>query len=242
MTRGLGILFCRPGPGSTFEDGFALEADVADDLGIETHLVDADLVCDGEPERAVARLPDDVGELLYRGPILRAEEYEGLYASLSERGATLVVDPHAYELAMYVPEHHEAIEDLAAPTRWTFGEDVDEAWEAANELGDPRRAVAFEGADGELGRDARVDELAQRLLDALPVAEVAEDRAQAVAGSCRDLLGRQIEARLGEHLGQRVQDALAASLRSTTAAIDRHVVGEIRRGDTTGHGSSLRDS
>lgn len=135
MTRELGILFCRPGPGSTFEDGFALEADVADDLGIETHLVDADLVCDGEPERALAALPDGVGELLYRGPILRAEDYAGLYDAASERGASLVVDPTAYEHALYVPEHHEAVEDLSAPTRWTYGEDPDEAWEAAHELG-----------------------------------------------------------------------------------------------------------
>lgn len=131
-----GILFCRPGPGSTMEDDFALEADVVDALDFETHVIDADFVVDGEPEHAVARLPLDAGALLYRGPILSAEEYDALSDALAERGATLVTEPSAYEHALYVPEHHEDIADLSAPTRWTYGEDIDEAWEAAKELGD----------------------------------------------------------------------------------------------------------
>jgi len=135
--RDLAILFCRPGPGSTLEDTFELEADAVDALGIEAHVLNVDLVLDGEAERAVRRIPRDVGPLLYRGPILTAEEYEALYEAAIERGGELVVDPHAYEHALYVPEHHEAIRDLAAPTRWTYGTDVDEAWEAACELGDP---------------------------------------------------------------------------------------------------------
>lgn len=92
---------------------------------------------DGEAERAVRKLPRGAGRLLYRGPILSAEEYEMLYEAVEERGAELVVDPIAYEHALYVPEHHDAIADLAAPTRWTHGADVDEAHEAALELGDP---------------------------------------------------------------------------------------------------------
>ena len=114
-----GILFCRPGPGSTMEDDFALEADVVDALDFETHVIDADFVVDGEPEHAVARLPLDAGALLYRGPILSAEEYEALSDALAERGATLVTEPSAYEHALYVPEHHEDIADLS-----------DEQWDA----------------------------------------------------------------------------------------------------------------
>lgn len=133
----LAILFCRPEPGSVLEDDFELEADVVDALDLEAHVVSADLVVDGEAERAVRRVPRGAGTLLYRGPILTAEEYEALYEALQERGAELVVDPAAYELATYVPEHHEAIADLAAPTRWTYGHEVDEAYEAALSLGDP---------------------------------------------------------------------------------------------------------
>lgn len=132
-----GILFCRPGPGSTMEDDFEVEADVVDALEFETHVINADFVVEGDPERAVDVLPADVGRLLYRGPILSAEEYEGLFEALYERGAELIVDPAAYEHGLYVPEHHEVVSDLSAPTRWTFGTDADEAWEAACELGPP---------------------------------------------------------------------------------------------------------
>jgi hypothetical protein len=133
----LAILFCRPEPGSTMEDAFELEADAVDALDIEAFVISADLVVDDEAERAVRRVPRGAGRLLYRGPILTAEEYEALYEAVQGRGAELVVDPTAYEHALYVPEHYEAIADLAAPTRWTHGVDIDEAYEAAVELGDP---------------------------------------------------------------------------------------------------------
>ncbi|MBZ0116739.1 MAG: ATP-grasp domain-containing protein [Sandaracinaceae bacterium] len=133
----LAILFCRPEPGSTMEDAFELEADTVDALDLESFVISADLVVDGEPERAMRKVSRDAGRLLFRGPILTAEEYEALYEAAAERGAELVVDPVAYEHALYVPEHHDAIADLAAPARWTYGEDLDEAWEAARELGDP---------------------------------------------------------------------------------------------------------
>lgn len=132
-----GILFCRPGPGSVLEDGFELEADVVDALDVETHVVNADLVVDGEPELALEGLRYGAGELLYRGPILSAEEYEALSDALHGHGASLVVDPTAYEHGLYVPEHHPAIEGLAPPTRWTYGTDLDDAWDAACELGKP---------------------------------------------------------------------------------------------------------
>lgn len=128
------VLFCRPEPGSSMEDAFELEADVVDALDIEAFVISADMVVDGEAERAVRRVRRGVGRLLYRGPILTAEEYAALFEALGDRGAELVVDPVAYEHALYVPEHHEAVADLSAPTRWTYGTDVEEAFEAALEL------------------------------------------------------------------------------------------------------------
>jgi hypothetical protein len=133
----LGILFCRPGPGSTLEDAFDLEADVADDLGLATHIVVADLVVEREAELACEALPDDAGPLLYRGPILTADAYAELYEAAADRGAYLVVEPAAYEHALYVPEHHDRIADLSPPTAWTESEDIDEALVAARTLGPP---------------------------------------------------------------------------------------------------------
>jgi len=133
----MGILFCRPGRGSTLEDAFEIEADVVDALEVQTHVVNADLVADGEADLALEAAQLDGGALLYRGPILPAETYEALEDALRFRGVELAVDSVAYEHALYVPEHHDAIEDLSAPTRWTYGTDIGEAWAAALELGDP---------------------------------------------------------------------------------------------------------
>lgn len=133
----LAILFCRPERGSVLEDDFELEADVVDALELESFVISADLVIDGECERAVRRIPRDVGALLYRGPILTAEEYEALYEAAADRGGELVVDPASYELASYIPEHHDSIADFSAPTGWTHGRDIDEAYESALSLGAP---------------------------------------------------------------------------------------------------------
>jgi len=133
----LAILFCRPELGSTVEDAFEIEAEAVDALDIPAFVISANLVVDDEPERAVRGLPRNVGRLLYRGPILSAEQYDGLYGAVQERDGQLVVDPAAYEHALYTPEHYESIADLAPPTRWTHASDIEEAFEAARELGDP---------------------------------------------------------------------------------------------------------
>ncbi len=130
-----GILFCRPGPGSVLEDRFESEADVADHLGLATCVVNADLVVEGEPHLATEKVP--AGEWVYRGPILRAEAYEALASAVGDRGATLFTEPAAYEHGLYLPEHYDAIVDRTAPSRWTEGTDVGEAWEVAQELGPP---------------------------------------------------------------------------------------------------------
>lgn len=129
------MLFGRPGPGSTIEDDFETEADVVDALGLQTFPINVDLVLDGEAELAARAVTEDAGSLLYRGPILSAEEYESLYDALADRGAPLLVTPTEMEHALYVPEHHDNIADLAPPTAWTQSDDPADAWEAALELG-----------------------------------------------------------------------------------------------------------
>ncbi|MEM1417287.1 MAG: ATP-grasp domain-containing protein [Myxococcota bacterium] len=128
-----GILFSRPGPGSVLEDRFESEADVADYLGLPTCVVNVDLVVDREPHLATEDVPS--GEWVYRGPILRAEAYEELASALAERGAMLFTEPAAYAHGHYLPEHYDAIADRTAESRWTYGTDVDEAFELARELG-----------------------------------------------------------------------------------------------------------
>ncbi len=69
--------------------------------------------------------------------MLSEEEYTGLHDAMLERGEELVVDPESFAEAMYLPNYVPLLGDHTAPTRWTEGEDIKEAWDAALELGPP---------------------------------------------------------------------------------------------------------
>lgn len=132
------ILFGRPHVPQAAEDRFELEALAAEELGIESYAIPLDPVVNGEPERALRRLPRPRHRRwLYRGWMLSEEEYTGLYDAMQERGEELVVDPESFAEAAYVPSYVPLLGAHTAPTRWTEGEDVIEAWEAALELGPP---------------------------------------------------------------------------------------------------------
>ncbi|WP_187344992.1 ATP-grasp domain-containing protein [Cystobacter ferrugineus] len=130
------ILFCRPVTAQALDDRMDLEAEAAEELGIAHHPVVLEDVVDGEFERALELLPQRGRRLLYRGWMLTEDEYSALYEALLERGHTLVVSPDEYAAAHYLPNYHPELQDLAVPARWTFGTDLDEAWEAARELGE----------------------------------------------------------------------------------------------------------
>ena len=132
------ILFGRPHVPQHAEDRFELEALAAEELGIESYAIPLDPVVNGEPERALRRLPRPRHRTwLYRGWMLSEEEYTGLHEAMSERGEELVVDPESFAEAMYGPNYLPLLGGHTAPARWTEGEDIKEAWEAAQELGPP---------------------------------------------------------------------------------------------------------
>jgi hypothetical protein len=132
------ILFGRPHVPQDAEDRFELEALAAEELGIESYAIPLDPVVNGDPDRALKRLPRPRHRRwLYRGWMLSEEEYTGLYEAMSERGEELVVDPESFAEATYVPNYVPLLGGHTAETRWTEGEDIEEAWEAAAELGPP---------------------------------------------------------------------------------------------------------
>jgi hypothetical protein len=138
MSDDVTILFGRPHVPQHGEDRFELEALAAEELGIESYAIPLDPVVNGEPERALRRLPRPRHRTwLYRGWMLSEEEYTGLHEAMSERGEDLVVDPESFAEATYVPSYAPLLGSHMAPTRWTEGEDIKEAWEAALELGPP---------------------------------------------------------------------------------------------------------
>ena len=132
------ILFGRPLVPQYAEDRFELEVLAAEELGIDSYAIPLDPIVNGDPERALRRLPRPRHRTwLYRGWMLSEEEYTALYEAVLEREEELVVDPESFAEAMYVPNYVPLLGDHTARTRWTEGEDIKEAWEAALELGPP---------------------------------------------------------------------------------------------------------
>lgn len=134
----ISILFGRPLVPQEAEDRFDLEVLAAEEFDIESWAIPLDPVVNGDPERALRRLPRPRGRRwLYRGWMLSEEEYAGLYEAILDRDEDLVVDPESFAEAMYIPNYAPKLGDWTAPTRWTEGEDIAEAWEAALTLGPP---------------------------------------------------------------------------------------------------------
>lgn len=132
------ILFGRPHVPQLAEDRFEIEVDAAEELGIESYAIPLDPIVNGEPERALRRLPKPRHRTwLYRGWMLSEEEYTALYEAMADRGEELLVDPESFAEAMYMPNYVPLLGSATAPTRWTEGEDIREAWEIAQELGPP---------------------------------------------------------------------------------------------------------
>jgi len=134
----LAILFCRPRGGISASDRFEYEAHAAEQLNIPYHVIPIESIVNEEFAFALEHLPPGCGRRwIFRGWMLSAEEYTGLYEAMLDRGDSLVTSPAAFEAASYIPEYVPNIEDCTFPTRWIWGTDLREAWDAANELGPP---------------------------------------------------------------------------------------------------------
>ena len=123
------------------DDRFDLEAEVLADLGVEQRCIAMEDIVDGAVEAALDgcglhEAGEGDGAVLYRGWMLTEDEYGELDEALVARDHHLVVDPEAYLEAHQLPRCYEALRELTVETRWIWGADLDEAWEAAQSLGD----------------------------------------------------------------------------------------------------------
>lgn len=81
----------------------------AQNVGFETALFDFDGLRRGEPMPFVLRRVPQSGAprtLIYRGWMLRAEEYTRLFEGLEKRGWKMIQDPVAYRFAHHLPENY----------------------------------------------------------------------------------------------------------------------------------------
>lgn len=135
----LGFLFCRPLETAVdYEDNFDFEARVAEELGHPVHFIAIEDVVHERFAEALADLPAGRGrQWVLRSWMLSAEEYTGLYEAILSRGDSLVTPPAAFEETTYLPHYYPLIAERTPNSRWIWGEDLDEAWAVAQELGPP---------------------------------------------------------------------------------------------------------
>lgn len=135
------VLFVLPLHTPGHDHRFDEEADALEYLDIPYSIISIEAVVDGAWDLLEDRLPESVGEVLYRGFMLTEAEYEALADELEERGSWLRTSPLEYANAHYLPSWHDLLEGQTPPALWTFGEDLGEAWELAEELGAAPRMI-----------------------------------------------------------------------------------------------------
>jgi len=121
------VLFCddplsRRGP----DPGYEAEADAVRALGREYSLVSYEaLVDDRDPTAAVRRVAvADRPELgVYRGWMLRPDQYAALFDALFARDVRLINDPAACRHCHYLPESYPVIEGRTPRSVWLPAED-----------------------------------------------------------------------------------------------------------------------
>jgi hypothetical protein len=105
------------------DEHFAAEAAAGKDAGLDVALIDHDALADpGGAEQAVARVPNAVGTAIYRGWMLRADQYAALAAALEVRRVTLRTSAAQYQRAHELPGWHAALSIVTPEAEWTMGD------------------------------------------------------------------------------------------------------------------------
>lgn len=129
------VLFCRPQVDQDQLDGFEVEAEVAERLGLGSHELPIEPLVDGEAEQVLEGIIEQGRRYLYRGWMLTEEEHGQLQDAVSNLGGELATSTDAYALAHYLPQHHSLLEGRTPPAVWTEEADAEDAWLAACGLG-----------------------------------------------------------------------------------------------------------
>jgi hypothetical protein len=98
------------------DEHFAAEAGAAKNSGVDVALIVHDALADpGGAERAVARVPNACGMAIYRGWMLRADQYAALAAAPEARDVTLRTSAAQYRRAHELPGWHAALSPVTPP-------------------------------------------------------------------------------------------------------------------------------
>ena len=97
---------------------FELEERAARNTGLATALVDHTRVVEGAVSAALARVPKGHAKALYRGWMLKPDQYECMYEELSRRGTSLINTPAAYGTCHYFPDSYPWIQEHTPRSVW----------------------------------------------------------------------------------------------------------------------------
>lgn len=103
------------------DEVYRLEADTITALGLKYTVINYEsLVNDNNPVLALKYVSTEERPILgiYRGWMLRPNQYAKLYVALSEKGIQLINSPQAYRYCHYLPESYSAIESYTPQSVW----------------------------------------------------------------------------------------------------------------------------
>jgi hypothetical protein len=117
------------------DEHFADEAEAARQAGIDVAVIDHDAFVRGQADgTAVGRVPEGA-DAVYRGWMLRSEQYAALVRALAGRGVSLRTSPEQYRRAHELPGWYSAIEGHTPESVWTSGDDRRDFLQACAALG-----------------------------------------------------------------------------------------------------------
>lgn len=109
------------------DPSYAGEAQAADQLGIPYKLINFEALVDEQDAlRAVRQAPAQSGPVIavYRGWMLRTEQYAALCGALADRGFTLINAPDGYALTHHLPNWYSLLADWTPKSIWLHVDDA----------------------------------------------------------------------------------------------------------------------
>ncbi|MEV1155055.1 ATP-grasp domain-containing protein [Micromonospora chokoriensis] len=100
------------------DDHFASEAHAASAAGIDVAVIDHDALTRDEPHRAITAVPAG-GVAVYRGWMLRSDQYAAFDDALAARGVTLRTNGDQYRRAHELPGWYHQLAPVTPTSTWT---------------------------------------------------------------------------------------------------------------------------
>ena len=115
------ILFCDSGfAPNEIDYMYAEEYDAAQRNGLERSLISFEALRKGNVEQAIknVKVVNNEEIAIYRGWMLKPNEYQLLYQALQSKNITLINNPQAYQFCHYLPENYPVIQEFTPKTRF----------------------------------------------------------------------------------------------------------------------------